>query len=169
MRREAPAGFVVVALVLAVGSFVTADQQTKLDETLSRVHGTPVMASDVRQARLLRLVPDLATDEVIQTALENRLLILHETVKNDRLEPTRESIEAARDSWRRGWPPGTDVPALMARTGMTEQSLDGWFRDDLRINAYINQRFGQVADRPARIASWLSDLRRRANLPVKTS
>jgi hypothetical protein len=54
----------------------------------------------------------------------------------------------------------------MTRAGMTDQALDGWFRDELRINAYINQRFGQVPDRATRISSWLSDLRRRANLPI---
>jgi hypothetical protein len=29
---------------------------------------------------------------------------------------------------------------------MSDQSLTGWFRDDLYIETYLNQRFGQVAD-----------------------
>ena len=143
--------------------------QVEIDKTLSRIYGAALMSSDVRQAKLLRLVPSATTDDAVLAALENRLLILHETAKNARLEPAKEAIEAAKDSWRRGLPQGSDVTALMTRAGMTEQTLDGWFRDDLRVAAYLNQRFGTVPDREARISSWVSDLRRRAGLPVKSS
>jgi hypothetical protein len=54
----------------------------------------------------------------------------------------------------------------MARVGMSEQALNGWFRDDLRTAAYMDQRFGRTApaDRANMIGDWLRDLRRRANL-----
>jgi hypothetical protein len=52
---------------------------------------------------------------------------------------------------------------------MTDQTLDAWFRDDLKVEAYLTQRFGQPGDpaRDRRIGPWLADLRRRANLTGK--
>jgi hypothetical protein len=54
----------------------------------------------------------------------------------------------------------------MTRAGMTDQGLDGWFRDDLRIAAYVDLRFGLQPDdaRAKRVDEWITDLRRRANL-----
>jgi hypothetical protein len=158
----------VVIAALLVSTAIGAAAQVEIDKTLSRVYGAAVMASDVRQAKLLRLVPEATSDDAVLTALENRLLMLRETANNERLEPSKEAIQAAKDAWRRAWPQGTDPAALMGRAGMTEQTLDGWFRDDLRVAAYLDQRFGTVADRDSRISSWISDLRRRANLAAKS-
>lgn len=160
-------------VALAVALFATAavrtTAQVEIDRTLSRVYGSALMSSDLRQAKLLHLVPSATTDEAVLTALENRLLILRESANIARIEPSKDAIEAAKDAWRRSLPQGTDLTAVMARGGMTEQTLDGWFRDDLRVAAYLNQRFPKVPDRETRISSWLADLRRRANLPVKGS
>ena len=167
----------VAVLVLAcvapeapVCALVPVDQQVELDRTLQRVYGTPIMSSDVRQVRLLRLISAGAgSDEAILTALENRLLMLREVARGSIAEPPPVRIAARRDAWAASWPPGTDLPALMARAGMTDQALNGWFRDDLHIEGYLDQRFGQPDDarRAARIADWVRDLRARANLPAK--
>ena len=52
---------------------------------------------------------------------------------------------------------------------MSAQALDGWFRDELKIEAYLAERFPQTADprRAERINGWINDLRRRANLSAK--
>jgi hypothetical protein len=151
-----------MVMLAAVGA--GAQKPIEIDRTLQRVHGTPIMASDVRQARLLRLVEAAATDDEILRALENRLLVLHETARNERIEPKAEAIQARRKDWVAAWPAGTDLPALLARAGATDQWLDGWFRDELRIAAYLDQRFGRTPERTMRIEAWLNDLRRRANL-----
>jgi hypothetical protein len=44
---------------------------------------------------------------------------------------------------------------------MTDAGLRGWLRDDLRIEAYLADRFG---GRSADLASWISVLRQRAGL-----
>jgi hypothetical protein len=149
-----------------------AAQQIEVDRTLQRVNGIPIMASDVREARVLRLLGDAAaSDEAALTALENRLLMLHEVSRAAPADPSREAIVARRKAWASAWPPGTDLPALMARTGTSDQRLDGWFRDDLQIAAYLDQRFGAQADaaRAARIADWIAGMRKRANLPGKVT
>jgi hypothetical protein len=151
-------------VVIATGA---SAQQVEIDRTLQRVGTTPIMLSDVREARLLKLVPEAGgNDDAILTALENRLLMLSEANRMPGAEPARDQIAARRQAWRATWPAGTDVPALMVSAGTTDQDLDGWFRDDLRIATYLDQRFGQAGDpmRAKRISDWLTELRRRANL-----
>jgi hypothetical protein len=52
---------------------------------------------------------------------------------------------------------------------MSAQALDGWFRDELKIEAFLALRFPQIADsrRSERINAWINDLRHRANLSGK--
>jgi hypothetical protein len=79
-------------------------------------------------------------------------------------EPAAERIAEKREAWRKTWPASTDVPALLARAGMSAQALDGWFRDELKIEAYLADRYPQTGDprRAERISTWINDLRRRA-------
>jgi hypothetical protein len=156
-------GLVLVAPVLRA-------QQVELDRTLERIYGSVVMASDVRQVRLLKLADGGAdTDAAAQTTIENRLLILREVSRGNATEPSAERIAEKRDAWRRLWPASTDFTALLARAGTSSQALDGWFRDELRIEAYLSERFPQTTDprRAERISAWIIDLRRRANLDGK--
>jgi hypothetical protein len=145
-------------------------QQVELDRTLERVYGSVVMASDVRQVRLLKLVDAGAdTDAAAQAAIENRLLIMRELSRGTVPEPAAERIAEKREAWRKTWPASTDVSALLARAGMSAQALDGWFRDELKIEAFLAIRYPLTADtrRAERIAAWVNDLRRRANLSAK--
>jgi hypothetical protein len=160
---------VVVAVSVGVLRARERDQTrtTTIDQTLQRVYGTAIMASDVREARLLNLVPEAnGGDEAVQRALENRLLILNEMKRTPAPDPGRDAIAARRQNWTATWPAGTDLPGLMAKCGTTDQALDGWFRADLQIAAFLAQRFGQGGDpgRDQKYNEWLADLRRRANL-----
>jgi len=159
--------FIVVLLAALLTPGIALAQQIVIDRTLQKVHSTVIMASDVRQARILRLLPEAdAGDAAVLTALENRLLVLYEASRTALKEPGPEAIAARRNVWQASWPPGTDISALMTRAGMTEQALDGWFRDDQRIADQLEQRFGQRAgsERARELADWIALLRRRANL-----
>ena len=158
------------AIGLVLAAPVLRAQQVELDRTLERIYGSVVMTSDVRQVRMLKLADgSVDTDAAAQTAIENRLLILRELSRGNVPEPAADRIAERREAWRRTWPAATDIPALLARAGMSSQALDGWFRDELRIEAYVTGRFPQSADprRAERINSWINDLRRRANLAGK--
>ena len=160
----------VAAITLVCAVPVLRAQQVELDRTLERVYGSVVMTSDVRQVRLLKLVDAGAdTDAAAQAAIENRLLILRELSRGAVTEPAADRIAEKREAWRKTWPASTDIPALLARAGMSTQALDGWFRDDLKIEAFLAIRFPQIGDtrRPERIGAWINDLRRRANLSAK--
>jgi hypothetical protein len=155
------------ALAFGLAAGVPLGAQVEVDRTLQRVYGTAITLSDVREARVLKLVPEAGSgDEAVQRALENRLLILHEVSRMPPPAPAPEAIAARRRAWSASWPAGTDLPAAMVRVGTTDQALDGWFRDDLLIAAYVDQRFGAQADaaRAGRIMDWIAELRRRANL-----
>lgn len=141
--------------------------QVEIDRTLQRVYGIPIMASDVRQARLMRLLPDAAdTDRAIQTALENRLLMLREVSRGGSPVPEEDAVAMRRRTWEGTLPAGFDVEATMTRAGMNPSLLEAWFRDDVRIEEYVTRRFGQAADprRAERIDEWIRDLRRRAGI-----
>ena len=162
---------IIVAAVLAF-SFMPAGhaRQVEVDRSVGRVYGTVIMSSDVRQARMLKLGSAGAdTDAAVQTMMENRLLMLREASQGNAPEPAAEAIAARRDEWRRTWPASTDLPGLLSRAGMSDQALDGWFRDEVRIAAYLDQRFPPGSDprRADRINAWISELRRRANLSAK--
>jgi hypothetical protein len=162
---------VIVATTLTfgqAGQAAPAGQTIEIDRTLQHVYGTAIMASDIRQARLLKLLPEAdASDAAILVALENRLLIVRELSRQPVVQPSAAAIAARRQAWASSWPAGTDLPALMARAGMTDPALDGWFRDELRISAYLDLRFGSQPDnaRAQRMADWIAGLRRTANLP----
>jgi hypothetical protein len=156
----------VAALVLILSPALIAQTAVEIDKTVSRVYETAIMSSDVRQIRLLRL-PDAAanSDREALLLLENRLLMLREAARGEVAEPTPDQIAARRKAWESSLAPGTDLPALLRRAGMSDRALDGWFRDDLLIQAHIQQRFGDAEPRRAeRVAAWITTLRLRANL-----
>ena len=158
----------VSVTAVAVVAAVPAAAQVELDRTLQRVYGTAITASDVRRARTLKLAGNAQADQDVLTAIENRLLILRELSRGPAAEPDAARVSARRQEWSSGWPPNTDLNALLSTHGMSDQALDGWCRDDVRIAMYMDQRFGAAdAQREARIASWLKDLRQRANLPAR--
>jgi hypothetical protein len=159
-----------LVLVGGLAAGVPGLAQTEIDRTLQRVYDTAIMASDIRQVRLLRLLPEAgAGDQATLTALENRLLILREVGRVSTKEPGEDAIAQRRQAWHEALPAETDVPALLARAAMSDQALNGWFRDDLRMAEYMEQRFGRgtQAERTALIAEWIHELRRRANLTGK--
>jgi hypothetical protein len=80
---------VLAGLVLTTTATVAAAQgPVEIDRSLSRVNNVAIMTSDVRQARILRvLTPAPTSDDAILTALENRLLMLSEATRSAVAEP----------------------------------------------------------------------------------
>ena len=155
---------------LLVVSLLAVPQQAlaavELDRVVSTVQTTKIWSSDVRQARLLKLCgPTVASDEGILIELQNRVLILAEVGRAAGREPTAEELAAHRRAWEQTL--GTAaVDPLMTRAGMSARDLQAWHRNDLRIQMYLDGRFGGLApnQRATRTADWLGDLRQRAGL-----
>ncbi len=132
-----------------------------VDRTLAIVAGRTVTLSDARTALALGLVEGAAVDADVVQRLVDRELMLREVDRYDPLEPTVERIDE-RLAAARAVAGGEDGLARVLRDGgFAERRLRAWIRDDLRVEAYLQQRFAMDERRQDLIADWMSDLRRR--------
>jgi hypothetical protein len=122
-------------------------QANVLDRLLAIVNGEVVTLSDVRAAKQLKLIPgaDGMTDEQLLDALIERRLTVAEVAKYTAAEPSPADLAARRRSWEATLPRGTSAAAVLASAGMRDAALTAWFRDDLRLAAYLDQRFTAAA------------------------
>lgn len=158
---------------LAVAALLLVPNPLHADEIIERVmavvSGDLIMMSDVRAARELRLVdaanaPD--PDREVLTRLIDRALVLAEADRYQPPEPTAAAVDAEL-AMVRGRFPSLDVwNATLARLGLDENHLRRQLREDLRVRAYLDQRF--AADDPQQrdvaVATWIAGLRRRADI-----
>lgn len=136
-----------VGCVGFVGLVPLRAQDVVLDRMLAVVNGDVVTSSDVRAARRLQLIPltPSMNDEAVITLLIERRLILAEVARYAPVEPTKEQVAARRAAWLATLPAGTELPKVLASVGVRETALAAWLRDDLRIAAYLDQRFTAAA------------------------
>jgi hypothetical protein len=156
-----------VVLVGAAVAGVSAQQQAEIDRVLWNHNGTIVTTIDVWQARQLKLVSaDADTDDKVLRELQNRHLILAEVRRVPPAAPVANDIQARRREWESSLGQGADVRGLLTKAGMSDKACDTWITDDLRIRAYLKERFGMLAEseRGARADEWLRGLRQRAGL-----
>jgi hypothetical protein len=157
--------WLVLATLGGVPAGQAAGQQpVVLDRIVSTVGSQIIRLSDLRQARMLKLIEGAdQSDAAIQQALENRYLELAEVVRFPPAEPSAADVAARRRQWEASLGT-TDVAGLLARAGMSSATLDAWLRDDVRIERYLERRFASTPDRQKAIDGWISSLRRRAGL-----
>ena len=152
---------VMCATCFLLMSSLAPGAQELIERTMAIVGGTAITLADVRTAMALGLVetPDL---DVATEALVQRTLILREVERYAPPEPEGESIDARIAQIRSRGDAG-HTEALLEAGGFNESRLRAWVRDDLRIAAYLDQRF--AADGPDRrqalVEDWVADLRRR--------
>jgi hypothetical protein len=146
-------------------SFVGAET---IDRVLAVVNGGVITLSDVTAARDLGIVSaGSAADPVraILSSLIDRTLELSEVDRYAPPEPTAEALARETQAVRARFPTQAAFDAALARAGMDPQRLRDVLRDNLRIRAYLDQRFVAAADRRQQlVAEWLAGLRRRAEL-----
>ena len=141
MRRACLVAALAAAAVL-IGP--RANAQTLIDRVIVRINDDIITQSDVTQARLLRLTPpEAASDSAIVDALINRRLMLTEIARFPATEPTAAELAARRQEWQATLGPEANVADLLRRAGMTDALLDGWLRDDVRIQSHLARRFLQ--------------------------
>ena len=138
MRRARAAAIAAAILVIAA----PARAQTLIDRVLVRVNADIITQSDVTQVRLLHLTPPEAlSDSAIEDALINRRLMLTEISRGPASEPTQAELAARRQEWQTTLGPQANVTELLRRAGATDAFLEGWLRDDIRIQSYLEHRF----------------------------
>ncbi len=165
MRRVVSA--VTVAMLLGV----QASAQVMVDRTLAIVGGRTITLSDARGALALGLVEGRpASTEVVEAAVLQRLvdreLMLREAERYRPPEPAPDRIDAAVAAARTRAGGDEALHAVLREHGFSEERLRAWVRDDLRIAAYLQQRFAADERRSDLTADWLADLRRRAAITI---
>ena len=126
--------------------------QQLLDRVVARVGTIAITLSDVQAAIGLGLVERAASTEAAAVQpLIDRQLVLMEAARFPPPDPTPAAIEARVASMKAH--AGADLERLMRTTGVDEPRLRDLARDTLRIQGYIDQRFGvsvQVTEDDAR-------------------
>lgn len=125
--------------------------QQLLDRVAARVGTTPVTQSDVRAAIGLGLVDGAGTETEALERLIDRQLVLTEADRFPPPEPEPAAVEAQVAMMKSR--AGDGLERLMRTTGVDEPRLRELARETLRIQAYIDERFGvsvQVTEDEAR-------------------
>ena len=156
-----------VALTLAALASTMARAET-IDRVLAVVAGQLITLSDVTAAADLGLqAADGAADPVraVLSKLIDRELILAEVDRYAPAEPAADEVDREVDRVRRRFPSPAAFETALARSGIDEKHLRETLRQDLRMRAYLDQRFSTAAERRRGLVDeWLSGLRRRGDV-----
>ena len=117
-----------------------------IDRVLARVDGTAITLTDVQAALGLGLVQPRPGEDPETSAREQlieRDLLLTEIARFPPPEPAAADIEKEIASLEAN--AGRRLEALMQATGLDAQRIREMARDTLRIQEYLNQRFGTAA------------------------
>jgi hypothetical protein len=147
-RGKIPA-IVLVATALMEWTSALAGQQL-LDRVVARVNNYAITLSDVNAALAVGVI-DAPAGEGREAAATERLidrqLVLAEVARFAPPEPDMAAVDREVAAMKAH--AGAGLGAAMEATGLDEPKLRDLARDTLRIQAYLNQRFGttvQVSD-----------------------
>jgi hypothetical protein len=159
---------VIGAVLTATCMIVVPVHAEVIDRVLAVVAGQLITLTDVRAAIDLRLQPtDGAADPVraVLTKLIDRELVLAEVDRYAPSEPTAEAVDREVQRVRARFDSQEALDAALARSGIDDKHLRETLRQDLRIRAYLDQRFTAASDRrQGLLDDWMAGLRRRGEV-----
>ena len=134
LRWTACAAIVVAML----GSSLSG--QALVDRVVARVGGAVILLSDVRAAVMFGLVDGPAESEDAVEQMVQRSLLVEEVNRFPPPDPSAEAVDAelARLRARAGVP----LEEVERLTGLSADNVKLLARDRLRVQSYIDQRFG---------------------------
>ena len=160
----------IAAALLAVMLATGAARAETLDRVLAVAGGQVIMLSDVAAALDLGLVLDESPADRVGAALAkliDRALVLVEVNRYAPPEPADDAIEREMAMVRARFPSRPAFDAVLERSGITEAHLRETVRENLRVRAYIDQRFAGAENEGRRlmlIDDWVAGLRQRADI-----
>ena len=165
MSVSAVSAISAVAFLLAAPEIAHAEI---IDRVLAVVGGQLITLTDVTAARDLRLVAPATGDDQIRdllTKLIDRELVLAEVERYAPPEPTADAVDTEVGRVRARFESDEAFNGALVRSGIDEKHLRETLRQDLRIRAYLDQRFAAAGDRrTAAQQEWLAGLRRRGDV-----
>jgi hypothetical protein len=158
----------IAAWVLVGALGAAALRAETIDRVLAVVANQLITLSDVTAAIDLGLQrSDGAADPVraVLTKLIDRELVLAEVDRYAPAEPTAEQVDREVQAVRQRFPEPAAFEAALARSGIDERHLRETLRQDLRMRAYLDQRFSTIRDRrPSAVDEWMTGLRQRGGV-----
>ena len=134
----------VVAAIFATSLHAAPPQL--LDRVVARVGATVITQTDVEAALALGIVEAVSGEDRLASGtrqMADRQLLLAEVARFPPMEPSAADVDALVARMRSR--AGAGFESIMKRTGLDPQRLRELARDSLRIQAYIDQRFGTTA------------------------
>jgi hypothetical protein len=128
----------VAGLLVAVTGPLGA--QTLLDRVTARVNGSVILLSDVRAAAAVGLIEAPPESAAAVEQMVQRALLVEEVNRFPPPEPTGEAVDAELGRLRVR--AGGSLDAVERSTGVTADHVRQLARDRLRIQSYVDQRFG---------------------------
>jgi hypothetical protein len=130
-------------LLVCVALVARMSAQSLLDKVAARVNGSVILLSDVRAAVMLGLVEGVAPDsEDAVEQMVQRALLIEEVNRFPPPEPSAEAIDTELARLRER--AGGAFDTVERTTGLTADAVRTFARDRLRVQTYIDQRFGVV-------------------------
>ena len=132
-------------LFIVMTMLVLAPQQV-LDRVLAVIDGSPITLSDVNAAVRMGLVPAPASKadparEALEAVIDRRLQLI-EVNRYLPPEPPAAAIDARLAETRQRFQTAEAFDAALEESGLTTAELRAAVRDSLRIDSYLEQRFG---------------------------
>jgi hypothetical protein len=154
-------------LLLAVLTTGVVRAET-IDRVLAVVAGQLITLTDVTAAADLGLQTSAGAADPVRAVLDkliDRELVLAEVDRYAPAEPTSDAVSGELLRVRQRFASAADFDAALARSGIDEQHLRETLRQDLRMRAYLDQRFSATADRRLNaVDEWMASLRRRGGV-----
>jgi hypothetical protein len=146
---------------------VCGPRAARADEVIDRVlavaAGDLITQSDVAAARDL----GLETGPDILSRLIDRALMLAEVDRYAPPEPASDAVDHEVELVKARFASPQAFDAALARSGLDSKYLREILRQNLRIRAYVDERFAVAEDRRgALVDEWVAGLRRRAAVTV---
>ena len=136
---------VVACLIVSVlFDAATAQAQELIERTLVIVSGRVITLADVRTALALGLVEGGEASDGVDHATEqliDRTLMLREVQHYAPPEPSAAALDARMNAVRERFASPEAFTHTLQQGGFSEERLRAWLRDDLRLAAYLDQRF----------------------------
>ena len=165
MRGLMARGAGLAIVIVMTGATLAAET---IDRVLAVVAGQLIMLSDVVAVRDLGIVPPAAGGDPVGSVLLkliDRELMLVEVDRYAPPEPEAPEIDREVAGVRARFPSDKAFADVLARTGFDVNHVREVVRQDLRLRAYLDQRFtatdGDARRRQMLIDDWIVSLRRR--------
>jgi hypothetical protein len=163
-------GFGVKMTIALIGVLLLSGmpRAETIDRVLAVVGGQLITLSDVTAARDLGLQSAGAAPDPVRAVLNkliDRELVLAEVDRYAPPEPSAAAVDREVQVVRTRFASPAAFDAALARSGIDEKHLRETLREDLRMRAYLDQRFAAAADRRQTLVDeWVAGLRRRGDV-----